>query len=154
MFCFFVPPCIWLHLRNCQETMIAGQDKPNPLKEKLLIWRTKVKLWRVVKICAKAFKNNRALKFHMNSHTGERPYKCDKCGAAFLRPTNLANHVVIHRNEKFTCEVCARSFVHKRSFDRHKLLHTGDQSVSRISIVKQVLVVWLALCGRILNSAQ
>ena len=95
----------------------------------------------VCEICAKAFKNNRALKFHMNSHTGERPYKCDKCGAAFLRPTNLANHVVIHRNEKFTCEVCDRSFVHKRSFDRHKLLHTGDQSVSRISIVKQVLVV-------------
>lgn len=44
--------------------------------------------------------------------TGEKPYRCNICGAQFNRPANLKTHTRIHSGEKpYKCETCGARFV-------------------------------------------
>lgn len=46
------------------------------------------------------------------SFTGEKPYRCNICGAQFNRPANLKTHTRIHSGEKpYKCETCGARFV-------------------------------------------
>lgn len=43
---------------------------------------------------------------------GEKPYRCNICGAQFNRPANLKTHTRIHSGEKpYKCETCGARFV-------------------------------------------
>lgn len=50
--------------------------------------------------------------FPVLSATGEKPYRCNICGAQFNRPANLKTHTRIHSGEKpYKCETCGARFV-------------------------------------------
>lgn len=50
--------------------------------------------------CGKGFSQSFNLKLHVNTHTGERPYKCDICGKTFTQRSNLNVHVNKTHKEK------------------------------------------------------
>ncbi|XP_062716192.1 zinc finger protein 572-like [Aedes albopictus] len=50
--------------------------------------------------CGKGFSQSFNLKLHVNTHTGERPYKCDLCEKTFTQRSNLNVHINRTHKEK------------------------------------------------------
>lgn len=65
--------------------------------------------------------SSRALRKHMMTHTGERPYPCTVCTKAFANNYNLRVHLRIHTGEKpFFCEKCGEAFGYNSLLKAHK----------------------------------
>ncbi|CAH1776371.1 unnamed protein product, partial [Owenia fusiformis] len=44
------------------------------------------------KICLRYYTKSSSLKYHMNTHTGLKPYVCSVCNKGFPHPSNLLQH--------------------------------------------------------------
>ncbi|XP_052748251.1 PR domain zinc finger protein 5-like [Galleria mellonella] len=52
-------------------------------------------------LCGRGFSTNRILENHIRTHTGERPFLCAQCPAAFAQKTALVTHTrAIHKEER------------------------------------------------------
>ena len=62
--------------------------------------------------------------YHMNSHTGTKPFKYNICFQTFTQPQNLYVHRKTHSPLEFKCDFCPKMFTLKGSRDAHVNVHT------------------------------
>lgn len=77
--------------------------------------------------CKKSFRTNEKLKYHTNTHTGNKPYLCKQCPAAFAAPASLEYHTMgIHSERRsFECNICEAKFKLPQHLRVHNKTHTG-----------------------------
>lgn len=97
------------------------------IEEMTIIDRSGQKVAYVCKICAKTSNNKFRHEEHLRTHTGEKPYKCEKCGVAIATSNAMAHHMRTHENVTFDCNVCDATYRHKKSLKKHLKLHTGER---------------------------
>ncbi|XP_039433434.1 zinc finger protein 596-like [Culex pipiens pallens] len=82
------------------------------------------------KLCPAAFKKVIRLRYHMNTHEGNKTFKCrnEGCVEAFYFPETRYNHEEDCRNkEPSTCAVCGATFPFSRSLRSHMKLHEAPR---------------------------
>jgi KRAB domain-containing zinc finger protein len=80
--------------------------------------------------CGKRFHGNNNLRYHMLTHTKERPFKCVQCGKGFRQQQALdVHHFRLHENVRnFACPHCPWKFKDAPSLKGHIAIHTGEKN--------------------------
>ncbi|XP_051720368.1 zinc finger protein 1035 [Ctenopharyngodon idella] len=78
-------------------------------------------------MCGKGFVSLFSLRKHKQTHIRKSPHRCTKCHLSFTRPTELAEHMVTHRDENFPCDLCDETFSCKTSRAEHRKMHTEQE---------------------------
>ena len=87
----------------------------------------------VCTFCSKTFKKKALLKRHMQTHSTEKPYKCEhtNCGKAFKNQSQLYNHIqrVHFKQTKHKCTICDKTFTRIDNMKRHQTrVHTDEDN--------------------------
>lgn len=78
-------------------------------------------------VCLIAFTQQSNMQRHQLTHTGEKPFRCKRCGRYFSQRVNLKKHIMGHLNTKpYSCKMCQKSFIQLTNFKRHLQCHIKD----------------------------
>ena len=108
--------------------------------------------------CEKLFNDSLKLKYHVYTHTGEKPFLCDVCQQRFSHPSPFRRHKLRHgentiachhcpkmfsamrllkihlkcvdQHQSFTCDICGNVFAQKYNLTQHRWTHTGETPYS------------------------
>ena len=76
-------------------------------------------------ICEKQFASKSSLKYHMNKHTGSKPFECDMCKKTFGHPESLRNHLKTHLAPRYECDLCLKKFTLSSILQVHLKTHSA-----------------------------
>lgn len=75
--------------------------------------------------CGKRFPSDQIYQEHLAKHAGDKPYKCDLCPKQFNHKTDLRRHMCLHTGQKpYACEHCGKGFIRKDHMLKHAETHT------------------------------
>ncbi|XP_048002979.1 zinc finger protein 729-like [Leguminivora glycinivorella] len=86
------------HCPLCDKYFVNGwglRQHHKFVHEKMSLPKTKI-----CSVCGRGFGTNRVLENHMRTHTGERPFSCAHCPAAFAQRVALKAHLAAIHKEK------------------------------------------------------
>lgn len=80
-------------------------------------------------LCGRGVASQAELERHNLTHTGEKPYHCEKCDKKYRTKAMLRTHDSrIHMDVRnFKCELCAKAFYDRIFLENHMRVHTGER---------------------------
>ncbi|KAF2101480.1 hypothetical protein NA57DRAFT_34078, partial [Rhizodiscina lignyota] len=69
--------------------------------------------------CKKTFGRRENIRSHVQTHLGDRQFRCNSCGKCFVRQHDLKRHAKIHTGDKpYRCP-CGGGFARQDALTRH-----------------------------------
>lgn len=89
-------------------------------------------------LCKFKSRNLYTMTVHMQCHTGEKIFGCDKCPDRFSTKMSLRTHKKTHNSnykkiEYFFCDRCPLKFRIQSNLNKHKVVHEGKFKCSKCS---------------------
>ncbi|XP_044728865.1 uncharacterized protein LOC123292319 [Chrysoperla carnea] len=79
--------------------------------------------------CGKRFSDNTNYNIHLKKHAGDKPHKCEQCPKQFNHKTDLRRHMCLHSGYKpYACDTCGKGFIRKDHMVKHCDTHTRKTS--------------------------
>ena len=76
-------------------------------------------------ICCYRSDSKANFSYHMNTHTGTKPFNCKDCMETYSHPASLSKHRKTHLPLQLKCDFCPRMFTFTWQKDHHMNNHTG-----------------------------
>lgn len=70
--------------------------------------------------CGKKFGRKENIKSHVQTHLGDRQFRCRECGKCFVRQHDLKRHANIHTNDREYVCPCSKPFARQDALTRHR----------------------------------
>lgn len=70
--------------------------------------------------CNRKFGRKENIKSHIQTHLGDRQFRCNSCGKCFVRQHDLKRHVKIHSGDKPHRCPCGNGFARQDALTRHR----------------------------------
>ncbi|KAL7043435.1 hypothetical protein ACKWTF_001498 [Chironomus riparius] len=74
--------------------------------------------------CGKKYPSQELLNQHMEKHLGDKPFRCSKCVKSYNNKVDLKRHFKTHEEIRdYICNMCGGGFVRSDHLEKHLLVH-------------------------------